>query len=155
MKRKALPGKDLMLWIGNKVIALSKSCSFSLDLQTGDGNTKDDGLWDSGEIVGASWNMENQSISSADETIGNDLVYDQLLDMSIAGEPVDVSMGIPGNLTNEGLPSAGWQKGASYRHGKALITSVRLEGAKGSDSSLTISLKGVGPLLKGGSGSGE
>lgn len=155
MKRKALPGKDLMLWIGTKVIALSKSCSFALDFQTGDGNTKDDGLWDSGEIVGAGWTMENQSISSADETVGNDLVYDQLLDLSIAGEAIDVSMGIPGNLNNEGVPAAGWQKGASYRHGKALITSVRLEGAKGSDSSLTISLKGVGALLKAGSGSGE
>lgn len=155
MKRKALPGKDLMLWIGNKVIALSKSCSFSLDLQTGDGNTKDDGLWDSGEIVGAGWTMENQSISSADATVGNDLVYEELLDMSIAGLPLEVTMGIPGNLTNEGVPSAGWQKGASYRHGKALITSVRLEGAKGSDSSLSISLKGVGPLQKAGSGSGN
>ena len=155
MKRKALPGKDLMLWIGNKVIALSKSCSFSLDLQTGDGNTKDDGLWDSGEIVGASWTMENQSISSADATVGNDLVYDELLDMSIAGQPLTVTMGIPGNLTNEGVPAAGWTKGASYRHGQALITSVRLEGAKGSDSSLTISLKGVGPLQKAGSGSGN
>ena len=155
MKRKALPGKDLMLWIGNKVIALSKSCSFSLDLQTGDGNTKDDGLWDSGVIVGASWTMENQSISSADATVGNDLVYDELLDMSIAGQPLTVTMGIPGNLTNEGVPAAGWTKGASYRHGQALITSVRLEGAKGSDSSLTISLKGVGPLQKAGSGSGN
>ena len=155
MKRKALPGKDLMLWIGNKVIALSKSCSFSLDLQTGDGNTKDDGLWDSGEIVGASWTMENQSISSADATVGNDLVYDELLDMSIAGLPLTVTMGIPGNLTNNGVPAAGWQKGASYRHGQALITSVRLEGAKGSDSALTISLKGVGPLQKAGSGSGN
>lgn len=155
MKRKALPGKDLMLWLGIKVIALSKSCSFALDFQTGDGNTKDGGLWDSGEIVGAGWTMENQSISSADETVGNDLVYDQLLDLSIAGEPIDVSMGIPGNLSNEGVPSAGWQKGSSYRHGKALITSIRLEGAKGSDSALTISLKGVGPLLKANSGSGE
>jgi len=36
MKRKALPGKDLMLWIGTKVIALSKSCSFALDFQTGE-----------------------------------------------------------------------------------------------------------------------
>ena len=155
MKRKALPGKDLMLWISNKVIALSESCSFSLDLQTGDGNTKDDGLWNSGEIVGASWTMENQSISSADATVGNDLVYDELLDMSIAGLPLTVTMGIPGNLTNEGVPAAGWTKGASYRHGQALITSVRLEGAKGSDSSLTISLKGVGPLQKAGSGSGN
>lgn len=144
-----------MLWIGNKVIALSKSCSFSLELQTGDGNTKDDGLWDSGEIVGAGWSMENQSVSSADKTVGNDLVYDELLDLSIAGEPLEVSMGIPGNLTNEGVPAAGWQKGASYRHGKALITSVRLDGAKGSDSGLTISLKGVGPLLKASSGSGN
>ena len=128
MKRKALTGKDLMLWIGNKVIALSQSCSFNLDLQTGDGNTKDDGLWDGGEIVGAGWTMENQSISSADAAVGNDLVYDELLDLSIAGQPLEVTMGIPGNLTNEGVPSAGWQKGASYRHGKALITSVRLEG---------------------------
>ena len=55
MKRKPLDGKNLMLWLGNKVVALSKSCSLNIDITLGDGNTKDDGLWDSGDIVGASW----------------------------------------------------------------------------------------------------
>ena len=71
-KRKPLDGKNLMLWLGNKVVALSKSCSLSIDIQIGDGNTKDDGLWDSGDIVGASWTMDNQSVDSADAAVGTD-----------------------------------------------------------------------------------
>lgn len=154
MKRKVLPGKNLMLWIGTKVIALSKTCSFSLDLQVGDANTKDDGLWDSGDVVGGGWTMENQSVNTADASVGNDLVYEELLDMAVAGIPLEVSMGVPANINQNGVPSEGWQRGAVYRHGKALITNVRNEGAKGSDSGLTISLKGVTALYKAGSGSG-
>lgn len=154
MKRKKLPGKNLMLWIGGKVIALSKSCSLNVDLQLGDGNTKDDGLWDSGDIVSGGWGMENQSVSSAEENVGNDLVYEELLDLAISGEPVEVSMGVPSNINQDGVPAAGWQRGAAYRHGKAVITNVRLTGDKGSDSDLSISLKGVGALYKAGSGSG-
>lgn len=155
MKRNALPGKDLMLWIGTKVIALSKSCSIDNTYQVGDSNTKDDGLYSSGSIVGAGWTMENQSVASASESVGNDLAYKELKQMADAGQPVDVSVGVPSNLNNDGVPEAGWQRSAHYEYGKAIITGIRREYAKGSDGSITISLQGVGPLKFMSSGSGN
>lgn len=156
MKRKPLDGKNLMLWLGSKVVALSKSCSLNIDIALGDGNTKDDGLWDSGDIVGASWTMENQSVDSADETVGNDLVYDELFEAMLANEAITVSMGIPSNASNDEVPSSGWLRPASgYYSGKARITNLSRQGDKGSQGSVNISLKGVGPLKKVTSGSGN
>ena len=156
MKRKPLDGKNLMLWLGDKVVALSKSCSLSIDIQIGDGNTKDDGLWDSGDIVGAGWTMDNQSVDSADAAIGTDLVYDQLFEAMLAAEPIIVSMGVPSNASNDDVPASGWLRPTSgYYTGKARITNLSRSGDKGSQGSVTISLKGVGPLKKQGSGSGN
>ena len=155
MKRPALPGKDLMLWINGKVIALSKSCSINSDYQVGDSNTKDDGLFAGGSIVGASWTMENQSVASASETAGNDLAYEALKRLADAGQPVEVSVGVPSNINNDGVPDAGWQRSAHYEYGQALITNIRREYAKGSDGSISISLQGVGPLKFQSSGSGN
>ena len=155
MKRPALPGKDLMLWISTKVIALSKSCTIESTYTVGDSDTKDDGLYAGGSIVGAGWTMENQSVASANQNVGNDLAYRQLKEMADAGQPIDVSVGVPSNLNADGVPEAGWQRGAHYESGKALITSIRREYAKGSDGSITISLQGVGALKFVGSGSGN
>ena len=156
MKRKPLDGKNLMLWLGDKVVALSKSCSLNIDITLGDGNTKDDGLWDSGDIVGASWTMENQSVDSADETVGNDLVYDELFEAMLANDALTVSMGVPSNASNDDVPASGWLKPTSgYYSGKARITNLSRQGDKGSQGSVTVSLKGVGPLRKVTSGSGN
>ena len=155
MKRPALPGKNFMLWINGKVIALSKSCSINNDYTVGDSNTKDDGLYAGGSIVGAGWTMENQSVAAGSETIGVDLAYKELKTLADAGQPVEVSVGVPSNLNEDGVPEAGWERSAHYEHGQALITNIRREYAKGSDGSISISLQGVGPLKFQGSGSGN
>lgn len=156
MKRRQLNGKNLMLWIGTKVIALSKTCRLTMSGTVGDGNTKDDGIWSSGELVGISWSVNNQSVDSADQDVGNDLVYDELYDKMVAGEPVDVSYGIPSNASNDDVPEGGWQRPLTgYYHGKALITNLDRGGDKGSSASVTVDLQGVGPLKRMDSGSGQ
>lgn len=157
MKRKMLQGQALMLWLGTRVVALSKSCSINIEVQLGDGNTKDDGLWDSGDIVGASVSLENQSVASADETVGIDLVYNELYDMMMQDNPITASWGIPSNINVNGLPNAGWLLPTSgYYKVKARITNLNWDGSKGSQSTIQISLKGVGPVEKiDGSGSGN
>lgn len=158
MKRKMLQGQALMLWLGAKVIALSKSCSINIAVELGDGNTKDDGLWDSGDIIGASFSLENQSVASADETVGIDLVYKELYNMMLAENPITASWGVPSNLNANGLPNEGWQLPTSgYYKGKVRITSLNWDGTKGSQSTIQVSLQGVGPIepVEGGSGSGN
>lgn len=151
MKAKTLNGKDLMLWIGGKVIALSKSCSLNLTANTGDADTKDDGLWGANEITSLQWDMSNESVDSADADRSNDLVYDDLFDAMVAGEPVTVTFGKPVNAGDSGVPAAGWTAPTTGYTGKALITSLGRTGAKGSNASVSVSLTGIGSLSRAGS----
>lgn len=156
-KANKVDGKDLMLWIGGKVIALSKSCSLSISANMGDAATKDSGIWDDSEVVGLSFTMQNQSVYSADENRTVDQTYDALFDAMLARQPIDVTFGIPSTVSDEGLPAEGWQRrqsGKSYA-GKAFITSLELSGEKGSAASASISLQGSGRLRRAGSGSGN
>lgn len=159
-KRKELNGKNLMLWVKTalgtaKVIALSKSCTLSVSAQKSDGNTKDDGNWSSGSIVGLSWSASNQSVDSADQSVSNDMVYDELLALMIAGTEIEVSVGIPSNASNNDVPAGGWLRPSTgYWKGSALITNVDRGGDKGSAASVTVSFEGNGPLTKVTSGSG-
>lgn len=158
MKRKMLQGQALMLWLGSKVIALSKSCSINIAVELGDGNTKDDGLWDSGDIVGASFSLENQSVASADEAVGIDLVYKELYQMMLSDNPITASWGVPSNINVNGLPNEGWRlPSGGYYKGPVRITSLNWDGTKGSQSTISVSLQGVGPIepVEGGSGSGN
>ena len=68
-KAKTLNGKDLMLWIDGKVIALSTSCKINLVANTTDSATKDDGFWDASEIGSMSWSATNESVDSADKDL--------------------------------------------------------------------------------------
>lgn len=148
MKANSLNGKDLMLWIAGKVIALSKSCNIDLTANKGDANTKDDGAWDSGEIVSLSWTAKNESVDSADANRSNDLVYDDLFDAMINKSPIVVTFGVPTNASDDGVPTAGWTAPTTGYSGKALITSLSRSGAKGSNASVSISLDGVGSLSR-------
>lgn len=146
-KAKKVNGKDLMLWIGGKVIALSNSCTLTITASTSDGDTKDSGIWSDPEVVGLSFSASNQSVYSADADRSNDLVYADLFDKMIAGEPVSVSFGIPSNKSDQGLPSAGWTAPATGVYlGNAIITNLEAGGNKGSDAACSVSLQGVGAL---------
>lgn len=148
-KAKSLSGKDLMLWIGGKVVALSKSCDLQLSLSTIDSSTKDDGNWDSPSAGNMSWSVNNESVDSADSNRTNDVVFDDLFDLYVAGEPVEVTFGVATNKSDDGLPTAGWNAptAGGYK-GSALITNLSRSANKGDNASVTVSLQGVGKLEK-------
>jgi predicted secreted protein len=148
MKKKVLRGKDLMLWISAKVIALSTGCKLSLKVNTQDAASKDDGLWDAPEIGSQGWEATNDSLDTASDSDDIDMVYDKLFELFVAGEPIEVTMGIPSNKSDEGVPTAGWTAGTSVYKGKALITALDREGKKGDNATISITLTGVGALKK-------
>lgn len=148
-KAKSLNGKDLMLWIDTKVVALSTSCKINLVANTVDSATKDDGFWDAAEIGNMSWSATNESVDSADENRDNDLVYDELFDLFVAGEPLKVTVGLPTNANNDGVPEEGWTIPTKGMYeGKAHITALDRDATKGSNGSVSISLTGYGALKK-------
>lgn len=146
-KAKSVNGHDLMLWIGGKVIALSKSCKLQLKANTVDSETKDDGDWEAKEVISRGGSMSNESVYSADKGRSNDLVYRDLFKYYIAGEPIEFSFGVANNASQDGLPEEGWKAPTSdYVKGKVLITGLDFDASKGSKAAITISLETHGKV---------
>ena len=146
-KAKSVNGHDLMLWLGGKVIALSKSCKMSLRASTVDSETKDDGNFDAKEIASRGGTISNDSVYSADKNRTTDLVFKDLFKLFMADEPIEYSFGIASNKSNEGLPEDGWKAPTSdYLKGKALITSLDFDASKGSKAGISISLDTHGKI---------
>ena len=93
-KRKALKGKDFMVFVGGKAIALATSHTLSLNAETSDTSSKDDGMWAESEITGMSWQASSESIGAVTEDAAVDLSYEELFDMMLAGKPVRCNMWI-------------------------------------------------------------
>lgn len=149
-KAKPLNGKDFMIFIGGKATALATSHKLTLTAETGDAASKDDGMWDESIVTKMGWEASTEALVSADKNIES---FDSLYDTFIAGESVDIILGVPANLTNDGIPEGGWTSPATkdqqiYYKGKALITSLDRTDAKGSNSTMTAQFKGQGKLEK-------
>lgn len=145
-KAKVLNGKDFMVFVNDEATALATSHKLTLNAETSDAASKDDGMWDESIVTKMSWEASTEALVSADADVNS---YDTLYDLFIAGQPVTLICGIPGNLTNDGVPTEGWQAPSTkYYTGQALITSLDRSDAKGSNSSMTVSFKGVGKLEK-------
>ena len=146
-KAKSVNGHDLMLWIGGKVIALSKTCKLNLTASTVDSETKDDGTWTAKEIASRGGTMSNESVYSADKNRTSDLVGKDLYKMFISDEPIEFSFGIAKNANKDGLPESGWEAPTSdFLKGKALITGLDYDGTKGNKAAITISLETYGKV---------
>ena len=145
-KAKVLNGKDFMVFVNNEATALATSHKLTLNAETSDAASKDDGMWDESIVTKMSWEASTEALVSADANVNS---YDTLYDLFIARQPVTLICGVPGNLTNDGVPTEGWQAPSTkYYTGQALITSLDRSDAKGSNSSMTVSFKGVGKLEK-------
>lgn len=153
-KRKALKGKDFMVFVGAKAVALATNHTLTLNTETSDTSSKDDGIWSDAEITGMSWQATSESIGAYSGDADNDLSYEELIDLYMKGEPVDLVCGIPKNKTNDGVPDDGWEVPDStspslvHYTGKALITSVELNAPNGENSSISATFTGVGKLTK-------
>lgn len=148
-KAKALNGKDFMVFVAGKATALATSHKLSLNADTSDAASKDDGMWDESTVTKMSWEASTEALVSAEAKSNN---FEVLFDAFIAGEPVDIIAGIPANISNDGVPEGGWTapSGTTVRNykGKAIITSLERTDAKGDSAKLSAQFKGVGKLEK-------
>lgn len=145
-KAKVLDGKDFMIFVDGKATALATSHKLTINAETSDSASKDDGMWDEVIVSKMSWEASTEALVAADATADS---YDTMLDLMLANEPVDLVMGIPTNITNDGLPEAGWTAPTGkYYNGKAIITTLDRTDSKGSNATFSASFKGVGKLEK-------
>lgn len=66
-KRTPLKGKNLMLFVSGKALALATSCGIDLTANTEDAASKDSGGWDDPEITGWAWAASSDNLCSAED----------------------------------------------------------------------------------------
>ena len=148
MKKRPLKGKNLMLFVDSKALALATSCGIDLTANTEDAASKDSGGWDDPEITGWTWAASSDNLCSADEADSVDITYEKLVDLWLKGEPVDVKFGVAANASDVEVPAEGWAVPGKGYSGKAVIDSVKITAANKQNATITVSLKGKGALEK-------
>ena len=150
--RKPLKGKDFMVFVNSKAVALATNHQLTLNADTTSTSSKDSGLWDESEVTGFNWEATSDSIGSPDKEAPVDISYETLMDLMLAAEPVPIIAGIPKNQDINGVPEGGWQApdGTAniYYKGNAIITKVDLKGQDKDNMTVSASFKGVGKLEK-------
>ena len=150
--RKPLKGKDFMVFVDGKAVALATNHQLTLNADTTSTSSKDSGLWDESEVTGFNWEATSDSIGSPDKDAPVDISYEKLMDPMLAAEPVPIIAGIPKNQDINGVPEGGWQApdgtANTYYKGKAIITKVDLKGQDKDNMTVSASFKGVGKLEK-------
>ena len=143
-KANVVPGRDLMFFINGKAISLATNHSLSITAETTDAASKDDGKWKTKKVAKFDWNGKCDSLVSADADANS---YDAMYDAMIAGEPIDIVSGRPSNISDDGVPEAGWTAPTTnYYKGKALITSLERNDPDNENSTMSVSFDGSGKL---------
>lgn len=144
-KAKAVLGKDVMLFVNGKAIALATSCKLSSSSETIDTQSKDSGIWTEKDIKKLSWSMSSENLFSADENVNG---YDVLFDLYLKRQPVSVKFGIAADAGENEVPADGWTPPTAPYSGKALITSLELNAPDGDKATFSANFEGTGPLTK-------
>lgn len=144
-KATAVLGKDMMLFVEAKALALATSCKLGLSAETIDTQSKDSGIWTEKDIKKLSWNASSENVFSADADANS---YDKLFALFIAHKPVILKFGIVGNPDVNEMPAAGWTLANGAYTGKAVITSLEANAPDGDKATFSISFEGTGALTK-------
>lgn len=150
--RKVLKGKDFMVFVDGKAVALATNHQLTLNIDTTSTASKDSGLWDESEVTGFNWEASSESLGAPDEGTPVDISYETLMDKALAAEKVPIIAGIPKNQDINGVPEEGWTapdgSTTTYYKGEAIITKVDLKGQNGDNMTVSATFKGVGKLEK-------
>ena len=148
-KRKSVEGKDLMLFIDGKTIALATSCTLNVSRSMDEASSKDDGSWRTVTPGDASWDLSADSLFSpdGDDTANNQLAFAQAFSSLVEGKELTAVFTLADNASSNGLPEGGWLPASAGGYtGKCYVNSTSISAAKGSAASSSFSFTGNGPL---------
>jgi len=145
--KKIIQGGDLMLFFDGKSIAEATSHSLSIQFESTETTTKDQGgYWKNFDYKSASWTATSENLMS-DSTDG--YTFKDLFDAAVSKEQFDVVFGpkISAQASSTEVPEGGWDEStANYYSGKVIITSIELNAPNGDNATYTINLQGCGAL---------
>lgn len=147
-KRKSVEGKDLMLFLDGKTIALATSCTLNVSRNMDEASSKDDGSWRTVTPGDAQWDLSTDSLFSPDEKDdeSKQIGFAEIFAALVEGRELSAHFTIVENKSSSGLPDGGWLPKAGGYTGKCYANSTSISAAKGSAASNSISFTGNGPL---------
>lgn len=145
-KAKSIDGKDLMISVGGKTIALATSCTINITRAMNSASSKDDGVWDNPVPGDMTWDVSSDSNFSADKSdTNNQEAFASLFATQVAGTAVDIVFGIVDSPSSAGVPEGGWTLNGMLS-GRAYISELSATGAKNSPATFSVKLNGAGEL---------
>lgn len=148
---KTIKGKNLMVFVDGKSIALATSHTLDITINTIDTTTKDvNGLWTDAEVSNMSWSLSSDNLVSIG-TDGHDTA--SVVDMALEGAKVEVAFSLASPLDSN-VPTGGFvpfthETETEFNYsGQAIITSVSISASNGEKASYSISFTGCGALSK-------
>ena len=148
-----IKGGDLMLFVNGKSIAFATNHTISINADTKETSTKDNGgFWQVSEVGMLSWTCTSENLMG-DPMAG--IGFDELFDIMIARKPVTGIFALEGNSTNfidqklGAAPTTGWTAKTDDGYtGQIIITSLEKNAPNGDNATMKVSFTGVGELKK-------
>ena len=148
-----IKGGDLMLFVNGKSIAFATNHTISINADTKETSTKDNGgFWQVSEVGMLSWTCTSENLMG-DPMAG--IGFDELFDIMIARKPVTGIFALEGNSTNYidqklgAAPTTGWTAKTDDGYtGQLIITSLEKNAPNGDNATMKVSFTGVGELKK-------
>ena len=152
-----IKGGDLMLFIGGKSVGYATNHTLSINVDTKETSTKDNGgKWQTSEVGIISWTASTENLVA--HTVEGKSLND-LIDAMIARTELTAVFSVEGNSTdldehklNE-VPTGGWTSKNVLNSfngytGNVIITSVEVNAPNGDNATYTVQFTGTGALTK-------
>lgn len=149
---KIIMGEKLQLWLNGSCLAMANTLSVELSSDNVEVSCKDNGRWSNSRLGKISYTISSDCLFSTDD-------YSKLVDAMVKNTPLDIVFGTVSNFDNNTtapdedgfvVPKDGWKSANDLYSGKAVLTALSLSANSGEVSSYSITLNGVGALVKGG-----
>lgn len=133
-------GTDLMLFKGNKALAVATSCQFTINANTLETSSKDSGKWVSKKAAKLEWSAQSDNLYTVTD-------YAELVTAMIARTPVTLQFSTCSNANSEtGVPQNGWTAASNGYTGSAIITSITANAPDNENATYTVNFEGTGAL---------
>lgn len=152
-----IKGGDLMLFIGGKSIGYATNHTLSINVDTKETSTKDNGgKWQTSEVGIISWTASTENLVA--HTVEGKGLND-LIDAMIARTELTAVFSVEGSSTDleehklDNVPTGGWTSKNVLNSfngytGSVIITSVEVNAPNGDNATYTVQFTGTGALTK-------
>lgn len=145
-KQQIIKGSDLMLFdASGKSYAYATNHTFTMNAETSDISSKDNGVWTASEVVKYTWEITSENLYTATG-------YDTMFASMIGATPIKVIFGVRqdegGKTVYDDDDLDNWTKGTTYYEGSALITSLVANANNGENATYSVTFTGVGKVEK-------